>query len=124
MPESVSVQGLGAPTQEVPEGTGGVAPLHDAGLVHWSPPSRKVVRRCEGIGACPYCKRHHPSRHLEDGRLPADVLPFLLKQAEHLPLERGGLHCLGAVLLIDLGDFLFGSLQDLRFLDSDSYRKG
>ena len=46
MPESVSVQGLGAPTQEVPKGAGGVAPLHDTGLVHWSPPSRKVVRRC------------------------------------------------------------------------------
>ena len=40
MPESVFVQGLGAPTQEVPKGAGGVtlAPLHDTGLVHWPPP--------------------------------------------------------------------------------------
>ena len=51
MPESVSVQGLGAPTQEVPKGAGGVAlaPIHDTGLVHWPPPPTKVFRRNEGI---------------------------------------------------------------------------
>ena len=56
MPESVSVQGLGAPTQEVPKGAGGVAlaPLHDTGLVHWPPPPTKVFRRYEGTSKMAY----------------------------------------------------------------------
>ena len=67
---------------------------------------------------------NYASWNSEDRSLPADVLPLLFEQAEHFPLEGRGLHCLGTELLVDLGDFLFGSLQDPRLLNSDSDSKG
>ena len=124
MSESESVQGLGTTTQEVSQGAGGIAANHDAGFVDRPPPSRKVIRGGKGVGPCPDRESHYASWNSEDRSLPADVLPLLFEQAEHFPLEGRGLHCLGTELLVDLGDFLFGSLQDVRLLNSDSDSKG
>ena len=87
MSEGEPVQGLWTGTEEVTQSTSGIAAIHVALRVDRLSPPRQVVRSSQGVGSSPHCKCHHSSGYSVDGGLPADILPFLLQELQHLALE-------------------------------------
>ena len=63
------------------------APLQIALGLHRPPPSGKVVRRRQGVGAGPHRPGHHSPWDLVDGCLPSHVLLLLGHQVQHFALE-------------------------------------